>query len=148
VLVLKIRGRDPGQGGFAGEAAIGAVSYTHLPGASGYFQASWLTHAKTWRDLEVARDHWGAPPLNLVFANAAGDVGWAPAGLTPIRPNWDGLTPVPGDGRYEWAGFLKGEDLPSSLNPAEGWLATANQMDLPAGYPAEQRKISFEWSDS
>ncbi len=120
----------------------------NAPGASGYFQASWLTHAKTWRDLEVARDHWGAPPLNLVFANAAGDIGWAPAGLTPIRPNWDGLTPVPGDGRYEWAGFLKGEDLPSSLNPAEGWLATANQMDLPAGYPAEQRKISFEWSDS
>ena len=24
---------------------------------------------------------------------------------TPIRPNWDGLMPVPGDGRYEWAGL-------------------------------------------
>lgn len=117
------------------------------PGASGYFQSSWLTHARTWTDFLAARDHWGAPPLNLVYADTAGNIGWAAAGLTPVRPNWDGLMPVPGDGRYEWAGFLKGDGLPSSLNPAKGWFATANQMDLPPSYPAEARKVSFEWSD-
>ncbi|HEY5072206.1 MAG TPA: penicillin acylase family protein [Caulobacteraceae bacterium] len=117
------------------------------PGASGYFQATWLTHAKSWNDFLAAHDHWGAPPLNLVFANSAGDVGWAASGLTPVRPNWDGLLPVPGDGRYEWRGFLEGEDLPVSRDPAKGWFATANEMNLPDGYPDEARKVSFEWAD-
>ena len=50
--------------------------------------------------------NWGAPTENQVYADTSGNIGWVPGGLTPIRPNWDGLLPVPGDGRYEWAGFL------------------------------------------
>jgi penicillin amidase len=117
------------------------------PGTSGYFQSSWLTHATRWSDFKTAHDHWGAPPLNLVWADTAGHIGWAGSGLTPRRPNWDGLLPVPGDGRYEWAGFLTGDELPVSLDPAKGWFATANEMNLPAGYPDEARKVSFEWGD-
>ena len=66
-------------------------------------------------------------------------------GLAPVRPNWDGLLPVPGDGRYEWAGFWPGEQLPSALNPQAGWLASANEQNLPAGYPYGERKLAFEW---
>ncbi|HZZ34168.1 MAG TPA: penicillin acylase family protein, partial [Caulobacteraceae bacterium] len=55
--------------------------------------------------------------------------------------------PVPGDGRYEWAGFWRSDDLPQALNPPKGWLATANEMNLPAGYPNAERKIGFEWTD-
>jgi penicillin amidase len=55
--------------------------------------------------------------------------------------------PVPGDGRYEWNGFYGKDVLPSLKNPAQGFFATANEMNLPAGYPAEERKISFEWTD-
>jgi penicillin amidase len=57
------------------------------------------------------------------------------------------LLPVPGDGRYEWAGFHGKDVLPSSFNPAEGFLATANEMNLPAGYPNERNRIAFEWND-
>jgi penicillin amidase len=127
--------------------AFALRSVWSAPGASGYFGASRLWDAKSWTDFLAARDHWGAPPLNLVYADAGGTIGWAPGGLTPVRPNWDGLMPVPGDGRYEWQGFLAGGDLPSVENPIAGWFATANEMNLPPDYPAEQRKISFEWSD-
>jgi penicillin amidase len=127
--------------------AFALRSVWQAPGASGYMQASWLTHARTWSDFIAAHDHWGAPPLNLVWADMSGTVGWAGSGLTPVRPNWDGLLPVPGDGRYEWRGFLRGEDLPSVKNPAKGWFATANEMNLPAGYPDETRRVSFEWND-
>jgi penicillin G amidase len=37
--------------------------------------------------------------------------------------------------------------LPASFNPAAGFFATANEMNLPVGYPNEQNKISFEWTD-
>jgi penicillin amidase len=117
------------------------------PGVSGYLGSARMWRAKSWTDFKAGRDAWGAPPLNLVYADAHGNIGWAPGGITPVRPNWDGLLPVPGDGRYEWKGFLGGDLLPSSYNPKQGWLATANEMNLPPGYPAEERRVSFEWSD-
>jgi penicillin amidase len=117
------------------------------PGLSGYFGSSRLTHARTWDDFKAASNAWGAPPLNLVYADIKGNIGWAASGRVPVRENWDGLMPVPGDGRYEWNGFLAKDLLPSSYNPAQGFFATANEMNLPEGYPAEKRKIAFEWTD-
>ncbi|HEX4712937.1 penicillin acylase family protein [Phenylobacterium sp.] len=119
----------------------------NLPGASGYFGSSRLWRAKSWADFKSGQEAWGTPPLNLVFADTGGDIGWSAAGLTPVRPNWDGLMPVPGDGRYEWAGMMPEAELPASHNPPEGFFATANEMNLPYGYPAESRKIGFEWGD-
>ncbi len=117
------------------------------PGLSGYFGSSRLTHAKTWDDFKAASNAWGAPPLNLVYADTKGNIGWAASGRVPMRANWDGLMPAPGDGRYEWNGFLAKDLLPSSYNPPQGFFATANEMNLPEGYPAEKRKIAFEWTD-
>jgi penicillin amidase len=119
------------------------------PGLSGYFGASRLWRAKSWDDFAAARDRWGAPSLNLVYADTKGDIGWAAAGRTPVRPNWDGLFPVPGDGRYEWKGFLEDGGLPVARNPPAGFFATANAMNIPAepAYPREARKLGFEWAD-
>jgi penicillin amidase len=117
------------------------------PGLAGYFGTSRLLMAKNWDDFKVAANAWGAPPLNIVYADVQGNIGWAASGRAPKRKNWDGLMPVPGDGRYEWAGFQGKDVLPSRLNPAEGYFGTANEMNLPSGYPNEQNKIAFEWTD-
>jgi penicillin G amidase len=117
------------------------------PGSAGYLQSLRFIHARTSADFLAARSRWAAPPLNLVWADRAGEIDWAAGGAAPVRPNWDGLAPVPGDGRYEWKGFWSASDLPSLHNPARGWVATANQMNLPVDYPAETRKLSFEWAD-
>jgi penicillin amidase len=116
-------------------------------GLAGYFGSSRLLMAKNWDDFKAAADAWGAPPLNIVYADVQGNIGWAASGRSPERKNWDGLMPVPGDGRYEWAGFHGKDVLPSKFNPVEGFFATANEMNLPAGFPNEQNKISFEWTD-
>ena len=130
-----------------GAHAFALRTVWNQPGASGYFGSSRMWHAKSWADFKAGQEAWGSPPLNLVYAGVDGDIGWSAAGLTPARPNWDGLLPVPGDGRYEWAGMMPQALLPSSRNPAEGFFATANEMNLPAGYPAEARKLGFEWGD-
>jgi penicillin amidase len=108
-----------------------------------------MWRAGSWDDFQAIRNRWGAPPLNLVYADVTGQTGWAAAGRTPVRPNWDGLTPVPGDGRYEWQGFLGDDRLPAVRNPAEGFFATANEMNVPAepAYPRAARRLGFEWSD-
>ncbi|QNA85304.1 penicillin acylase family protein [Sphingomonas sp. So64.6b] len=115
------------------------------PGASGYAAASWLASAKSWSDFRKAADHWGTPPLNLIWADTTGSIGWVAAGLAPIRRNWDGLLPVPGDGRYEWRGFQKAATLPQVKDPTQGWFASANEMNLPPGYAATPP--SFEWGE-
>jgi penicillin amidase len=119
------------------------------PGLAGYYGSSRMWGAKGWDDFQGARDKWGAPPLNLVYADTSGDIGWSAAARTPVRPNWDGLMPVPGDGRYEWAGFVEDGGLPVTKNPAEGYFATANAMNIPSepAYPRERRKLGFEWAD-
>jgi penicillin G amidase len=117
------------------------------PGLSGYFGSSRLLQAKNWDDFKSASNAWGAPPLNLVYADIQGNIGWAASGRAPVRKNWDGLMPVPGDGRYEWAGFHGKDVLPARFNPAEGFIATANEMNLPRGYANEQKRIAFEWTD-
>jgi penicillin amidase len=117
------------------------------PGALAYYPSVQFARTGDWAGFKADLAHWGAPSLNFVYASTAGDIGWIAAGLAPVRPNWDGLMPVPGDGRYEWKGFQSQDLLPSDYNPKKGWFATANEMNQPAGYPAEQRKLSFEWSD-
>ena len=114
-------------------------------GMAPYFGSIDYMFAKNFQAFKRAMLHWGAPAENQVYADIKGNIGWVPGGLAPIRPNWDGLLPVPGDGRYEWAGFLSGDQLPFSYNPKQGWFASANEMNLPKNYPYKHRKLGFEW---
>ncbi|MFZ6817343.1 penicillin acylase family protein [Undibacterium sp. Ji22W] len=114
-------------------------------GMAPYFGSIDYMRAQNFTQFKKAMLHWGAPTENQVYADIKGNIGWVPGGLTPIRPNWDGLLPVPGDGRYEWAGFLPGDKLPSSYNPKSAWFASANEMNLPKDFPYRQRKLGFEW---
>lgn len=66
------------------------------------------------------------PGNNVIYADAKGNAGLAPSGNAPRRPNWDGLFPVAGDGRYEWDGIRPNDELPRYYNPPEGFVASAN----------------------
>jgi penicillin amidase len=116
-------------------------------GMAPYFGSIEYMRARTWDQFSAAMNRWGAPGENQVYADTSGTIGWIAAGLTPIRPTWDGLTPVPGDGRYEWAGFRDMDELPRVSNPSSGYLVTANENNIPADHPAARKGIGYEWSD-
>nr|WP_240766513.1 penicillin acylase family protein [Paraburkholderia flava] len=117
------------------------------PGMSPYFDSMRYMRAKNFAEFKHDLSTWGAPTVNQVYADTHGDIGWVPSGLAPKRPNWDGLMPVPGDGRYEWAGFWPRDDMPSAYNPPSGYFTTSNEMNLPADYPYRERKLGFEWTN-
>ncbi|MEP6801214.1 MAG: penicillin acylase family protein [Acidobacteriota bacterium] len=127
--------------------AYGVRSAWLEAGMSPYFGSVDTMRAKTFERFRRSMAHWGAPTENQVYADVRGNIGWVAGGLAPRRPNWDGLLPVPGDGRYEWAGFWRGDQLPFAFNPESGFIATANQMNLPPGYPREERRLGFEWGN-
>lgn len=117
-----------------------------LPGTSAYFASIGYMRATDWSGFREALTHWGAPGENQVYADTKGNIGWQPAGFAPQRSGYDGLLPVPGDGRYEWRGVQNASTLPRRHNPKQGFWATANQFNLPSGWPAD-RVTSYEWSD-
>jgi penicillin amidase len=113
-------------------------------GCAPYLSSLRLDQARTWPEFRSAAFANRTPSENIIWADRNGDIGWQATGLTPIRKNWPGLLPVPGDGRYEWSGFIPPEDLPSIINPASGFVATANQDNLPPGYPYQ---VGYIWTD-
>jgi penicillin amidase len=113
------------------------------PGTAGYLAQLSLDRARDWGEFQAAAARWKLPTENLVYADVEGNIGWIAAGLMPIR-SWSGLLPVPGDGKYEWQGFLPSAELPSSFNPASGFIATANHNILPPGY---SKPLNYDWAD-
>ncbi|MGI9077871.1 MAG: penicillin acylase family protein [Gemmatimonadaceae bacterium] len=108
-------------------------SATSEPGAAAYLASLSLDRAHDWRSFLAAAARWKTPTENLVYADVDGNIGWVAAGLMPVR-RWSGLLPVPGDGRYEWDGWVPFARLPKSYNPAAGFIVTANHNILPRGY--------------
>ncbi len=114
------------------------------PGMAPYLGSMDYMRAQDVESFSAAMNRWGAPPENQIYGDVAGDIGWKAAGLTPRRPNWDGTLPVPGDGRYEWDGFLDADELPGLENPPQGRLASANEMNLPPDRPIGET-ITHDW---
>ncbi|MGO1833105.1 MAG: penicillin acylase family protein [Actinomycetaceae bacterium] len=114
------------------------------PGMAPYLGSMDYMRAGDWDEFLAAMNRWGAPPENQVFADPQGNIGWKTGGLTPRRVGWDGTLPVPGDGRYEWSGFYDMDELPGVANPDAGFVATANEMNLPDDFPAD-RHITYDW---
>ncbi len=112
------------------------------PGTAGYLAQISINRAKDWKTFREAAHRWRLPTENLVYADTSGTIGWIAAGLNPIR-SWSGLLPVPGDGRFEWEGFLPFSELPESVNPSSGYIVTANHNILPAGY---RHQLNYDWA--
>jgi penicillin amidase len=130
-----------------GRKAYAVRSVWFEPGASAYLTSLAYMQATSLAEYEKALEGWATPSVNHVYADTEGNIAWYAAGRAPVRPNWDGLLPVPGDGRYEWRGFHAFSELPRSVNPEKGFFATANEMNLPDGYPYTEKKLGFEWAE-
>lgn len=104
-------------------------------GGAPYLASLRMNQSTTWEEFREATSHHHMPAENMVWADRTGTIGWQAAAITPRRPNWRGLLPVPGDGRYEWDGFQPVTDLPHAVNPDRGFINTANNYLFPNDYP-------------
>lgn len=92
--------------------------------------------AKWWNDFEKALENFKAPAQNFVFASKDGTIAYKANGQIPIRKQGDGQLPVPGDSSdYGWEGFIPWDELPTIVNPKEGFIATANNEVNGEEYP-------------
>ena len=118
-------------------------------GSAPYLASLRMDQATTWEEFVEACNYSRIPSENMVWADRAGNIGYQAVGVSPIRPNHSGLVPVPGDGRYEWDGFLPIKALPSVVNPPKGYFGTANNytlLDVPSRYP-HWEALHYTWGD-
>lgn len=116
---------------------------TENPILEGFYQ---INRADTLDKMREAASKIQAPGLNLVWANARGDIGWWAAARLPIRP--EGVNPAfildGGSGQAAKPGFYPFSANPQQENPASGHIVSANYqppgaMPVPGYYNLADR---------
>lgn len=107
-------------------------------GTAPYLASLRMNQATTWEQFRDACTYSRTPAENMVWADVDGNIGYQAVAIAPRRHNWSGLVPVPGDGRYEWSGYLPIRSLPHALNPEQGFWVTANNYMFPSDYQYPQ----------
>jgi len=111
-----------------------------------------LNQASNWTEFKNAMKHYVAPSQNFVYADVKGNIGHLVPGRLPIRKlGHSGLYPMPGNGEWDWQGFIPFEELPQQFNPESDYIITANNKITPPNYPytlslefAQYRAIRIE----
>lgn len=116
------------------------------PGGAPYLASLRMDVARNWEEFRDACAYSHIPGENMVWAGRDGRIGWQAVGIAPLRPNWHGLVPVPGDGRYEWDGYLPGRELPHTLDPEKGFWNTSNENLVAPGYE-HRNAVAWTWAD-
>jgi len=86
--------------------------------------------------LVASMKDWVDPCNNFLFADVQGNAGYLCRGRIPIRSMANAWLPVPGwTGDHEWDGYIPFDELPRSINPEQGYVATANNRPVSGDYP-------------
>ncbi|MGB0122675.1 MAG: penicillin acylase family protein [Silvibacterium sp.] len=99
--------------------------------------------AANWSDFRAAMSRWWGPSLNAVYSDDQGHIGYQTIGQIPNRPM--GIADLPiADINHEWQGYIPFDQLPSTLDPVNGIIATANSRITPENYAFA---ITDQWGD-
>lgn len=115
-------------------------------GGSPYLASLRMDQATSWEEFREASNFSNIPGENMIWADRQGNIGWQAVGIAPIRRNFSGMVPVPGDGRYEWDGYLPIKAKPNEFNPDRGYIETSNSNYTKPDYPFLDA-IGFTWTD-
>ena len=90
-----------------------------------------INKAKNWNEFRDAVKYFGIPGQNFVYADAQGNIGYIMGARIPLRNSnnptlvFDGTTT-----ENDWKGFVPTQEIPVILNPAENFIASANNKTL------------------
>ncbi|MFO0805803.1 MAG: penicillin acylase family protein [Gemmataceae bacterium] len=101
-----------------------------------------VPRAKSFDEFRRCFAAWPMLPLNVVYADESGTIGWQLIGQLPRRCGPASL--LPRRSTADWDGLIPFEEMPFTVNPPCGFIATANQ---PPDTP-EPAKFGFDYIDA
>ncbi len=113
-----------------------AAHWTALDPASTDLGISEIAEATTVASAIALVHRAGGPPLNVVLADDSGNIAWTYLGRIPRRFGMDGLFSESwADGAKGWDGYIPPDEVPTIVNPAVGYVVSANHGMLSGSYP-------------
>lgn len=106
-----------------------------------------ILRSTTFAQFTDALKGWATPSLNFVYADDKGNIGVIDAGAAPQVPTGRNIgLPLPGNGSADVTGAIPYSALPTSYNPPDGYIVTANNREVAADYPYEF-STSYNFAD-
>lgn len=101
-----------------------------------------LSYAENMDEMRLATTLGTAPGLNIVYADAEGNIAWWMYGAIPERPRGMGGDRVyPGEsGEFDWLGHFDVDQKPQMENPPSGIIVSANGRP-----PGASQKVKGYW---
>jgi len=95
-----------------------------------------LNRTKNYLDYVDAISTYECPGQNFVFAAKNGDIAIRQQGSFAAKWNQQGDFVMPGtDSSYMWQGMIPMRENPQMINPARGFVSSANQEAVDSTYP-------------
>jgi len=162
IETIKIKGQSDFHDTVA-RTKMGIVMYDHSFSREGFeqqnFAVKWMAHrgsnelnaliglnrARNYNDYVRAIQSFECPHQNIVFASANGDIAIWSQGLFVQK--------IAGQGRFiedgtklenDWGDLIPGLENPHELNPARGFVMSANQINTDRKYPYYYHGIFYE----
>lgn len=113
-----------------------AVRWTANKAGTGLKTFYKLNRAKNLEDYKMAIADWSCPGQNFAFASKSNHIAIKQQGSFVARWNRQGDFIMPGiDSTYQWQGMIPESENPMIVDPARGWVSSANQKVTDSTYP-------------
>ena len=87
------------------------------------YQINW---ANTFQDFKDALPHFGVPGQNFMYGDKEGNIAMFSTAHLPIRTGDKVGIRMGWDPKQDWLGYIPHNEMPSVINPENGWIANAN----------------------
>jgi penicillin amidase len=139
--VGRVPGIPPRPGGYA--VSMRWTALTPHDSISAVFM---LDAATDWTSFRAAAARFAVPAQNMLYADRQGHIGYQMPGAIPIRfGGADGRYPAVGWSKVgSWVGEIPFDQLPSELDPPNGFIVSANNAVVGPDYPY---LITADWGE-
>ncbi len=90
-----------------------------------------INKAQNWNEFRDAVKYFGIPGQNFVYGDAQGNIGYIMGARIPLRNSNNPTLVFDGtSSENDWKGFVSADEIPAILNPAENFIASANNKAI------------------
>ncbi|MDE2595613.1 MAG: penicillin acylase family protein [Sphingomonadales bacterium] len=117
-----------------------ALRYAGIETIDALIQYYRLTRARSFAEWQAAMAIQGVPATNFVYADRSGTIAHVYNGRFPVRkPGFDWRHVLPGDrSDLIWQAHVPWSGVPQNINPASGFLFSANNTPFVAAGPGSE----------
>lgn len=94
-----------------------------------------FNRAGDWEGFRSAVSQFRTVSQNFAYADNQGNIGLNTGGGIPVRKGYGSIIRNGETDEYDWKGFVPFSQLPSSYDPPEGYVSSANNKTVNDGYP-------------